>query len=147
MGAVGVLRLPLVAQLGDRARLALRDEDRVIAEAVRAAALVPDRPLERSTAAYLGPVGEEAHELAYIARAAVGLALELAESRSTLLPGLPQRAEWMPGRPYSAAASIPESSPSTGSFGASEPAAEAGLDQRVLVVGGAIFERILIRLE
>ena len=46
--AVRVLALPVVAELRDRPRLALRDEDRVVAEALAAARLARDRALEHA---------------------------------------------------------------------------------------------------
>src|SRR5207248_1087391 len=69
--AVGVLRLPLVAELRDRLLLAGRDEDRVEAEAGRAVSLERDPAFERAGAAELPPVGRDRDELADVAGAPV----------------------------------------------------------------------------
>ena len=104
-------RFHVVPELGDRARLARRDEDRVVAEALVAAALAsrssPSRmPVPRSSRAVRG----ERDELADVARAAIGCTVQLLSSCAT--PSSAHRADAIPGRPPSAAASIPESSPS-----------------------------------
>jgi uncharacterized membrane-anchored protein len=56
-GAVGAGGLPLVAELGHRPLLALGEEDRVEAEALRAARLVDDPALEDAGAAKLFAFG------------------------------------------------------------------------------------------
>jgi hypothetical protein len=61
---VGVPGLPLVAQLRHRPLLALGDEDRVEAEALGAARLDDDPPLEDAGAAALLALRRERHELA-----------------------------------------------------------------------------------
>ena len=63
-----VLRLPRIAQLGDRARFAERDEDRVEAEAFGPRRLVRDRPVEHARAAQLATLRRERDELADVAR-------------------------------------------------------------------------------
>ncbi len=78
-GAMGVCALPGVAELGDRARLAERHEDRVVAEALVAAALRRDRPLQGPGAAPLLLAGAERDELADVAGAAIVAAGELLE--------------------------------------------------------------------
>src|SRR5437763_1391571 len=77
--SVGVRALPLVAELGDRALLAVRHEDRVVAEALAAARLVDDPAFEGADAAVLHAVGVERHELADVPRAPVIHAVELHE--------------------------------------------------------------------
>src|SRR5436190_18207572 len=58
-GAVGVLRLPFVPELGDRPLLAVRDEDRVVAEALAPLRRDGDPTLERARAAELASIGWE----------------------------------------------------------------------------------------
>jgi hypothetical protein len=74
-----VLRLPVVPQLCHRPLLAIRNEDRVVAEALVAARLVRDPAVERAGAAELAAVGREENELRDVARAAFLDACELAE--------------------------------------------------------------------
>src|SRR5689334_7084057 len=76
---VRVLGLPLVAELGHRALLAVRDEDRVEAEAFRPARFLGDAAFERARAAELASVRRERDELADVAGAPVGLAVERLE--------------------------------------------------------------------
>ena len=60
-----VLRLPVVAELGDRALLAVGDEHRVVAEAFAAARRVGDPALERRPVPRTSlAVGRERDELA-----------------------------------------------------------------------------------
>src|SRR5688572_29800516 len=81
-----VLRLPRVTELGDRSRLADGNEDRVIAEPLVAAPRVGDASLEGSGRAQLGAVRRERDQLAYIARMAFRLPVELDEKlRDTVL--------------------------------------------------------------
>src|SRR5262249_27483337 len=77
-GAVRVARLPAVPELGDRALLAVGDEDRVVAEALGAAWLGDDAPLQRARAAQLAAVCVQGHELADVA-GATGVALHARE--------------------------------------------------------------------
>src|SRR4029077_19048516 len=67
-GAVGVVRLPGVAELGDRAFFAGRDEDRVVAEPLVPARLLGDATLESACPPELAAVGGEGNELAAVAR-------------------------------------------------------------------------------
>src|SRR5437870_5866720 len=78
-GAMRVASLPVASQLGDCPLLAVGHEHRVVAEALAAARLVGNAPLERAGAAKLLAGGRERHELAHVAGAAVLDALELAE--------------------------------------------------------------------
>src|SRR5579859_7692991 len=71
--------LPGVAQLANRLLLAVRDEDRVVAEATGATRRVGDAPVDDTRAPELLAVGRERDELGHIARASVLDALELAE--------------------------------------------------------------------
>src|SRR5437879_13593794 len=77
--AVRVLGLPLVAELGNRAMLVRRDEDRVVAEPLAAGRRLGDPAFEDSGAPELAPVGRDEHELGAVARAAV---LRLSELRA-----------------------------------------------------------------
>src|SRR2546430_1123410 len=88
-GAVRVLRLPGVPELGHRLRLALGDEDRVVAESLAASGLLGDPALQRPLPAELRPLRRDAHELADVARASpVAVhALELGEERLDRLRG------------------------------------------------------------
>jgi hypothetical protein len=64
---VGVRGLPFIAELGHRPVLAVRDEDRIEAEAARAARLVDDHALEGAGAAQLPAVRRDRDELADVA--------------------------------------------------------------------------------
>ena len=64
-----VLDLPVAPQLCDRGRLALGDEDRVVAEATRPARLLGDATLERPCATKFLERRRETDELADVARA------------------------------------------------------------------------------
>ena len=76
---VRVLALPRVAQLGDRPLLALRHEDRVVAEALRATTLGGDPALERARPPHLVAVGPDRDQLADVPGAPILDAVELAE--------------------------------------------------------------------
>src|SRR6266576_3494538 len=78
-GPVGVARLPLVPELGDGPLLAGRDEDRVVAESLRASRLLGDPALEQARTTHLLAAGAEQHELADVARGPVLDAAQLAE--------------------------------------------------------------------
>ena len=118
--AVRVLALPVVAELGDRPRLAARDEDRVVAEAARRrGARARSRPRARRCRAARSPVGRERDELGDHPRAR-GSARRPA-ARAARPPGrrpAPSAPSAAPGAPPSASHSMPESSPSTHSSGA-----------------------------
>jgi hypothetical protein len=72
---VGVFGLPLISELGNRPVLAVRDEDRIEAEAGRAAGLMGDSAPEDAGAAQLPAVGRDRDELADVA-GAPGVSLE-----------------------------------------------------------------------
>src|SRR5204862_6299469 len=65
-GAVAAPALPLVAELGDRASLAVGDEDRVVAEARGTPSLLADAALEHPRASELLEARREADELAHV---------------------------------------------------------------------------------
>jgi hypothetical protein len=69
---VGVPALPIVAELSDRALLAVGNEDRVEAEAAGAARLRADPALEHARSADLAAVGRDRDELADVARSTIG---------------------------------------------------------------------------
>src|SRR2546423_15671077 len=64
---MGMLRFPLVAELCDRAVLAVGDEDRVEAEALRPARLVGDPSRQRAGTAKLVALRRQRDELADVA--------------------------------------------------------------------------------
>ena len=116
------------------------DEDRVVAEALVAAALLAIVALENPGAAQLRAFRAERDELADVAGAAVVDAVELGEQLPTPSLGPARRLRFR-AAPPSAATSIPESSPSTHSSGGADVAAEARLRARVLVVRLAVLGR------
>src|SRR5919108_2352018 len=61
--------LPVVAERGDRALIAVGDEDRVVAEALAAARLVRNASRQRACAPKLRLLGRQGDELAHVARA------------------------------------------------------------------------------
>jgi hypothetical protein len=67
-GTVRVLGLPGVAELGHRCLLAGGQEDRVVAEPLRAPRLARDAALEHTASPQLLAAGPEQHELADVAR-------------------------------------------------------------------------------
>src|SRR3954465_5326583 len=74
-----VVVLPRVAELCNGLRLAVGDEDRVVAEPLGAARLRCDRALEDAGAAELRPVGRDRDELGDVARAPICDTVQLAE--------------------------------------------------------------------
>ena len=105
--------LPVVAELGDRPRLALGDEHRVVAKAARAARLGRDLPSTTPTASTSRPSGPIATSGRH-PRVPVGRVAEpFQQLRGAAAPLAAQRAECTPGLAASASTSIPESSPST----------------------------------
>src|SRR5947209_1570860 len=68
--AVGVARLPVVAELGDGLLLAARDEHRIEPESFGPSRLVGDATVDGSGAAKLAAVGRKRDELADVTRAA-----------------------------------------------------------------------------
>src|ERR671937_2634370 len=130
--------LPLVAELGDGAVLAIRDEDWIEAEAGRAGRCGRNAARERSGSAQRPPVRPERHELAHVARSP-GLALhpvELAQHPADLVAG--RAARGMDAGPsaetHDLDARILAQLPHVGGH---MRAAELRLRIRVLVVGGA----------
>src|SRR5262249_5329788 len=147
-GAVRVARLPAVPELGDRALLAVGDEDRVVAEALGAAWLGDDAPLQRARAAQLAAVCVQGHELADVA-GATGVALH---ARERLEQPLDRVAGGEAGGVHARAA--PETRdldarvlPDRPAVGGREPAPEDGLAARVVGVGVAVLGRELARAE
>src|SRR5258708_9419781 len=88
---MGVETLPVVAQLGNRSRLAVGDEDRVVAEAVVTVRRVGDAPREHAGAAVFVAVGRERDELADITRVAARVAGERIEHPARLVAAGPAR--------------------------------------------------------
>jgi hypothetical protein len=136
-----VERLPAVSELGDRSRLADRDEDRVVAEALAPAPLLRDPAFECPRAAQLLALGREADELAHVARAALLDALELAEQllNRILAPGPAVR-----GDPRATAEPIdlePRVLAEHRRAGLPHLPAEQGLGARVLVIRLALLRR------
>src|SRR4051794_18177058 len=143
-----VLRLPLVAELADRPPLALRDEDRVEAEATAARRRLGDPPGECPGASDLLPVRRQGHELRHVARAAP-VALDAAQ--------LPQRPPHLVTRGAARGVDArPASEPldlQTGilaenpGVGRRVRPAEASLQERVVVVGLTVLGRVVVRGE
>src|SRR5436190_14106732 len=84
-----MLRLPVVAELGDCARLAVGDEDRVEAEACGAACMRCDPALQRSRPTALFAGWAEGDELAHVSRPPriAVRALEPPQHPADLVPG------------------------------------------------------------
>ena len=138
-GAMRVLGLPLVAELCDGALFAVRDEDRVEAEAFLATRLFGDPALEDARAAELRALGRQRDELADVARAsASGSAPSRRLEHPFHVRASCPLADFRPGAPPSRATSVPESSPSPRVCRA-DLAPETGLRQRVLEVGLAFL--------
>src|SRR5579864_1633366 len=141
-----VLRLPRVAELGDRLRLAVGDEHRVVAEAAGAARLGRDPAGDDPAAAKLLAVRRERDELGDVTRAAVVDAAELAEQlrdRGRALRRIPR------GRDAGPAA---ERSDLDAGILADRPAGDAGaperrLGARVRVIRVAGLGRIVVGVE
>src|SRR5207237_8054073 len=95
-----MLRLPRVAELGDRSLLSLRDEDRIEAEPFGPARLVDDPPAQRPGAAHLAAVRRDRHQLRDVARVSPRALdpIELAEHPPDLVAvGAARRAHpWAP---------------------------------------------------
>jgi len=143
---MGVLRLPVVPQFRDRPVLPLRNEDRVVAEALAAASLQGDPALEPSGAAKLAAVGSEEDELGDVAGSSLLDALELVEELrhgGRTLRRIPRR--------ENARAAAEGVHLETGILG-QHPAVrvltpERGLDRRVLVIGRAGLGRVVVAVE
>jgi hypothetical protein len=83
---VGVGRLPLVAQLGDRLLLVLGHKDRVETEAARPAGLVDDAAFEDAGPSLLLAFRRDGDQLADVARTSVLHAVELGEQAPDVFP-------------------------------------------------------------
>jgi hypothetical protein len=142
---VRVARLPVVPELGDGALLAVRHEDRVVAESLLAARRLGDPAFEDARPAQLLAVRAEQDELADVARPTVLGAAQLAEQPFDRLGALRRVA----GRadPRRAAERL-DLEPGVL---AEDPAARrepvGGLGPRVLVVAVAALLRIVVRVE
>src|SRR5262245_45564336 len=125
--------LPFFAELGDRPREAVRDEHRVVAEALLAAPLRRDRAIEPAGAGTLLALRRERDDDGDHPRAPVGLAREALEERVGLGPGRrpPRRVE-----PRLAAERVALDPGVLAEHPAvrDEPAGEGGLDPGVLLV-------------
>ena len=111
--AMRVLRLPRVAELGDGARLAERDEHRIEAEAFstrrrRARSRLAAHPCRPSSP----PSGAERDELAHVLRATIVARRRARRASSRRAGPRPSAPSPRPAPPSSAATSIPESSAS-----------------------------------
>src|SRR5438477_2967280 len=146
--SVRMLRFPVVAELGDRAGLALRNKDRIEAEAGVAARAGCDPAFERALPTALLASRAEGDELAHVpSMSGIALqALKLLQHPPDLVPG--GAARGMDARASSQA----------GDFDAGilaehperrrrERAAEPGLRQRVVVVRRARFGRIVLHVQ
>src|SRR5438874_423686 len=145
---MGMLRFPLVAELCDRAILAVGDEDRVEAEAFRPARLVGDPSGQRAGTAELVALRRQRDELADGARAAsVALdPLELAQQPTHLLTGCAARRlhARTAAEPCELDAGVLAEHPG---IRGSDPATEHRLDARVVVVRLALLSGKLAGLE
>src|SRR6266540_6331094 len=144
-GSVGVLDLPVVAELGHGLRLPFRDEDRVVAEALAAARLRRDRALERAAAPEL-PCRRQANELAAVARAAVLHTLELGEKLLDVMTRLRPARGVDSGAPAERVDLDPRVLPEDPRLRLERPA-DQGLRTRVLVVRLTLLGRGLGRVE
>ncbi len=140
-----MLCLPDVAELGDGARLAVRHEDRVVAEALVSSSAVRDRAVQRPCRAHLAAVGSEHDELAHVARAAVRLPVELEEKLRDAVLGPPGRVHaGPPAERGDLDAGVLARDPRVGG---SVRAAVPGLDPRVVEERRAVLDRLVGRLE
>jgi hypothetical protein len=85
---MGVAQLPVVAELRHGSLLARGDEDRVVAEAFRAARRLGDAAFQDAGAAELAAVRRDQDELADVARRAILDAFELAQELRVRLAAL-----------------------------------------------------------
>jgi hypothetical protein len=85
-----VPRLPVIAELGDRPTLAVRDEDRVKAESARASRLVDDLAGQDAGAAHLLAIRRKGDQLADVA-GTPAFSLDAFELGEQTLVGLPAR--------------------------------------------------------
>jgi hypothetical protein len=143
-----VLRLPPVAELRNGALLALRHEHRVVAEALDAARRIRDVAVEHAAAAQDRAVRRDRNELRHEARATVALVSELAEQlrdRGSTLRRVSRRGDSRtPGERRDLEARVLADDPAVRRQ--TRPA-ERRLDERVVVIGVAVLERIVVRIE
>src|ERR671922_1548057 len=145
---VRVLRLPVVAELGDGSVVAVRDEDRVEPEAAGASRLVPDPAFEDARAPLLVSLRRQRDQLADVARppAATLHALELGQQPVDVeLSGEARRPD-----PRRAAEALDLEAGVLAEHPGTRPVQrppEHGLRARVLVVGLADLRRILVDRE
>jgi len=133
-------RLPVVAELGDRAGLAARHEDGVETEAGSPGRRPGDRPLEHAGAAMLRAVGREQHELAHVTGTAVGRAVDGREQLLDVTARRPARRDdtrRTAERRHLDARVVREHPPA----GRAVLPAEAHLDARVVDVGRPVLRR------
>jgi hypothetical protein len=144
---VGIGGLPLVAELCHRPVFAVRSEDRVEAEAARAARLVDDRALEDAGAAQVTAVRRDRDELADVA-GAPGVPLQALELREEPLDVLaacePRRLD--PGSAVKAGDLEPRVL-AEDPVRRLERVSVRRLGAGVLVVGRAGLRRIVVRVE
>src|SRR5436190_12216852 len=145
---MGMLRLPFVAELGNRALLAVRREDRIETEAFAPVRLAGDSPFERAGAAVLVALRRDRDELADIPRAppVAGDALELAQQPADLVTGRASgRLHARPAaEPFHLDAGVLAEHPRVGR---PDAAAEDGLHTRVVVVSRAVLGGEVVRIE
>jgi hypothetical protein len=139
--------LPVIAELGNRPVLAVRDEDRIEAEAARPAGLVDDPALEEAGAPHLPAVRRDRDELAHVA-GAPGVPLqpfELGEQSLDVLAACePGRLDPRPAvEPGDLEAGVLAEDPA----GRVERVSVLGLGAGVLVVRRARLRRIAVGLE
>src|SRR5690349_3499165 len=141
-----VLVLPSVAELGDGALLALRNEHRVVAEAAAAARAAGNRPVEDAGAAQLLPVRRDRDELTDVARAAVVDVAQLLQQLCDRRRALRCVARGVNAGPAAERchldARVLADRPAAGT-----PVREPRLDQRVLVVRRPRLLRIVVGVE
>lgn len=146
MRSVGVAAFPLVAELGDRLLLAVRDEDRVEAEPARSTRLVGNQPCQDPGAAELLATRREGDELADVPRAPAlpSDALQLPQQPLDVLAASePRRVDsWRAAQTVDLEARVLAQGPGRRIDGAPE----LGLRSGVLVVGRSCFGRVVVRL-
>lgn len=144
---MGVGGLPLIAQLGDRLVLAVRDEDWIEPEAARSAGLVDNPPLEDAGPAQLSAVRRDSDQLADVT-GTPRVALQALELGEQPLDGLtacePRRFDpWPAVEPGDLEPRVLAEDP----VGRIERVSVLGLGAGVLVVGRARLRRIAVGLE
>jgi hypothetical protein len=141
-----VLRLPAVPQFRDRPLLTLRNEDRVVAEALAPTGFFRDPTLERAGAAKLAAVRRKGDELRDVAGAALLHAVELAQQLRNGRSPLGRVARRLYARP---AAERLDLEPRV--LGEHPPlymfSAEPGFEHGVLVVRRARLGRVVVPVE